>query len=34
MQTVIVTTNGKYICSANSYNDNNEEVYLQCYQLL
>jgi hypothetical protein len=28
--TVIVTINGRYICSANSYYDNNEEVYLQC----
>ena len=31
--TVIVTITGKYMCSANSFfdnNDNHREVYLQC----
>jgi hypothetical protein len=35
--TVIVTITMRYICSANSYcdnNDNNREIYMQCLQLL
>ena len=34
MLTVIVTLMGRDMCSANSYCDNNGEVYVQCYQLL
>ena len=30
MLTVMVTINGRYICSVSSYYDNNGEVYLQC----
>ena len=30
MLTVIVTITGRSMCSANSYCDNNGEVYMQC----
>ena len=30
MLAVVVTIRGRYICSANSYCDNNGEVYIQC----
>ena len=30
MLTFIVTITGRSICSANSYCDNNGEVYMQC----
>jgi len=34
MLTVSVTITWGYICSINSYCDNNREVYMQCYQVL
>ena len=30
MLTVVVTITGVYMCSVNSYCDNNGEVYMQC----